>query len=242
LPAEKHTVLVLRHADFSESSRMLTLLSPDRGRFSAAAKGCRRPKSALRPLTELFTLSQALFSRSRDSYILTGGSLVDSFYDLRLDYDALSAASLCAEITSAVAQENVPQPELFFLVARCLGLLSHEKTPPKKTALYFCLQLLALEGFRPALEACVRCGAAPGGAPSFSVSEGGVLCPGCRSLALDARSVSPGLVSTLRHLLRLSADELPMFALNAPLEEPLLDLAEALLKSRLDRPYSLHWK
>ena len=38
----KTDAIVLRHVDFGESNRMLTLLSPVLGKLSVSARGCRR--------------------------------------------------------------------------------------------------------------------------------------------------------------------------------------------------------
>ncbi len=144
---EKVNSLVLRYADYSESSRMLTLFTLEHGKISASAKGCRRPKSALRSLTELYTLSELLLSGRTGRYTLTGGSLIDPFYDLRLDYERLNAASVMAQIANTVLPEEDPRPELFGLTARCLGLLAHEKLSPSQVLTYYSLQVLHLEGF-----------------------------------------------------------------------------------------------
>ena len=39
--------LVLRHSEYRDSDRMLTLLTPDMGRIDAIARGCRKTKSPL---------------------------------------------------------------------------------------------------------------------------------------------------------------------------------------------------
>ena len=36
--------IVLRHADYRDYDRMLTLFSPEYGRIDAIARGCRRPR------------------------------------------------------------------------------------------------------------------------------------------------------------------------------------------------------
>ena len=48
--------IVLRHADYRENDRMLTLLTP-RGRVDALSRGCTRPKSPLLRCSEVFTLA-----------------------------------------------------------------------------------------------------------------------------------------------------------------------------------------
>ena len=55
--------IVLRHADYREHDRMLTLLSPTLGRVEALCRGCKRLGSPLLPASELFALGDfELFS------------------------------------------------------------------------------------------------------------------------------------------------------------------------------------
>lgn len=231
--------LVLRYADFSESSRMLTLFTLEQGKISVSAKGCRRPKSALRPLSELYTLSELLLSGREGRWTLTGGSLIDPFYDLRMDYERLNAASVLAQIANTVLPEEDPRPELFGLMARCLGLLAHEKLSPSLVSAYFALRVLALEGFSPNLADCSLCGAGADDAPYFSLREGGLLCAECARTVPDAEKITPGLLKTLCYLAAAEPDALTVFRLSPAIEAPLLDMAEAWLFVQLDRRISL---
>ena len=42
----EHTAIVLRYANYRDNDRILTLLSPTRGRIEALARGCCRPRKA----------------------------------------------------------------------------------------------------------------------------------------------------------------------------------------------------
>ena len=44
MPNIKTLAIVLRHADYRENDRMLTLLSPALGRVDALCRGCKRPR------------------------------------------------------------------------------------------------------------------------------------------------------------------------------------------------------
>ena len=48
--------LVLRSVNWRENDRIITLLTPQRGRVEALVRGCRKPKSALMGASQLFTL------------------------------------------------------------------------------------------------------------------------------------------------------------------------------------------
>ena len=39
----ENTAIVLRYANYKDNDRMLTLLSPTRGKMEVLSRGCRRP-------------------------------------------------------------------------------------------------------------------------------------------------------------------------------------------------------
>ena len=47
--------IVLRYADYGESSRMLTILTPELGKIDAAVHGCRKIGAKLAPCVQIFS-------------------------------------------------------------------------------------------------------------------------------------------------------------------------------------------
>ena len=85
----KTDAIVLRHVDFGESHRMLTLLSPTLGKLSVGARGCRKRGARLTNATEVFCAGEYILYQKQDKYTLRGCTIKDAFYDLRCDYDRL---------------------------------------------------------------------------------------------------------------------------------------------------------
>ena len=52
----ENTAIVLRHVNYRDNDRMVTLLSPSRGRIDAIIRNCRKPKSHNLNAGELFAL------------------------------------------------------------------------------------------------------------------------------------------------------------------------------------------
>jgi len=51
----EHTeAIVLKGVDFSETSRIVTLITPDRGKMACMAKGVKRPKSPMAGVLDTF--------------------------------------------------------------------------------------------------------------------------------------------------------------------------------------------
>ena len=49
--------IILKRVDFKEADRIITFITPDKGKIGAIAKGVRKPKSKLAGGIELLTIS-----------------------------------------------------------------------------------------------------------------------------------------------------------------------------------------
>jgi len=52
--------IILSRTDFGEADRIITFLTPDRGKLKAIAKGVRKSRSKLAGALEVFSVSQIL--------------------------------------------------------------------------------------------------------------------------------------------------------------------------------------
>ena len=222
--------IVLRHADYRENDRMLTLLTP-RGRVDALCRGCKRPKSPLMPASEVFVLGNYELVASKNHLLVAGCLLRDSFYDLRLDIERLSCAAYMANICEATVQpdENAQRP--FLLLARALGYLSYHGYAPRAVLSAFLLHYAIALGYKPRLNHCVICGQAiePGAGALFDIEQGGVVCPACAAEMRRGAALQSGELAWLREALTQGVrGELP------PEDAP-LPLLQAYLESRIEK-------
>jgi DNA repair protein RecO (recombination protein O) len=228
--------VVLRYANFSESSRMLTIFTLEEGIISAAARGCRKIKSPLRPACETFVFAAFQVHTGRSTATLTGASIVDSFYELRSDLDRLSCAVQLRDVVLTVVPEQQPQRALFSLFVRSLGSLCHDGEDPFKVALHFESHAMALSGYAPQLGECALCGGALGAKPGFSPSDGGALCTTCAQAA-GLPSVSLGALTTLRHVMEFDVDRLHVLSLTQSQKDQAAVLWRDYMAYHLDRHF-----
>ncbi len=222
--------IVLRHADYRENDRMLTLLTP-RGRVDALCRGCKRPKSPLMPASEVFVLGNYELVASKNHLLVAGCLLRDSFYDLRLDIERLSCAAYMANICEATVQpdENAQRP--FLLLARALGYLSYHGYAPRAVLSAFLLHYAVAMGYKPRLNHCVICGQAiePGAGALFDIEQGGVVCPACAAEMRRGAALQSGELAWLREALTQGVRG------QLPPEDAPLPLLQAYLESRIEK-------
>lgn len=84
--------MVLSAATIGEYDKRIVLLTKERGRISAFARGARRPKSPLSASTEPFTFGEFFIYCGRDSYTIEQVEVKNFFPELRKDLDNLYMA------------------------------------------------------------------------------------------------------------------------------------------------------
>lgn len=174
--------VVLHGFPYSETSKIVRLLTPDHGVQSAIAKGARQPKSrfgaALQPLSE--GVAQLYMKPGRDLNTLAEFDVTSSHQELAFDVARFAAAAALAELVLRFAPAEA-HPEIYELVVTHLDRLAvvpREVLPVTGlTALWAVVRAL---GFAPILDSCARGGhALAPGRVAFSVADGGFVCATC---------------------------------------------------------------
>ncbi len=200
MPIIKTQGLVLKHTNVSEADRILTLLTRDRGKIKAYAKGCRRPKSSITSSCEIFAFSDFILFKGTNFYHVNSGELRESFYELRKDLVRLSYAVYFAELADTVTDEDISCERIFLILAKTLYYLSNKEIPMGILSIAYQLKLMDLSGFRPSLKKCVNCGK-ESDLTKFSVNLGGVLCNKCWESDTRAEKVNQATLEIFEILL-----------------------------------------
>jgi DNA repair protein RecO (recombination protein O) len=121
--------IILRTRPLTETSLIVSWLTPELGRVATVAKGARRPKSAFHGKLDLFYAASFSFSRSARSELHTLREVVvrDTHEPLRRELGWVQQASYAAALIEQTTETETPLPEIHTLFA---GLLSHLPAQP----------------------------------------------------------------------------------------------------------------
>lgn len=198
--------IVLRRIDYGEADRLLTLLTPERGKMRVLAKGARKITSRKAGHIELFTQTQVLLARGRTFDIVTQAELIDPYRVLREEVSKGGQAHYLCELAEQFAPEDSDASALYDLLANGLTWLCSSRDA-LLTARFFEMRLLSLEGYRPELFKCSRTGEMleidrdPAvERAAFSPQEGGTLMSAAAMLARDAFFINRSALMLLRAL------------------------------------------
>jgi DNA repair protein RecO (recombination protein O) len=206
MPRLEHSLkveaVVLRHADWGEADRMLTIYSREHGKLRVLAKGVRRLRSRKAGHLEPFTRVALMLARGRDLLLVTQADTVDAYLPLHEDLVRTGYAAYVIELLDRFTYEEGANRSLYQLLTETLQRLCNE-TDGFLTARYYEVRLLDELGFRPQLMQCARCGQEIKPQDQFFSAElGGVLCPNCGVNAPATRPVSMDALRFLRHFQR----------------------------------------
>lgn len=233
--------VVLRHSDYGEADRLLTLYTRQLGKTRAIAKGARKIASRKAGHIEPFTHVKLQLARGRDTLIVTQADTVDAYLSLREDLVLTSQASYVLELLDRFTYEDETEnSNIFRLLTDTLSRLAIH-VDPWLVIRYYEIRLLDHLGFRPQLFECANCGRDIKPEDQFfSFSAGGVICPRCGQGLRHLHNVSVETLKYLRHFQRSSYAEAsrarPSFEIQKEAESLMQGYFTYLLERELNTP------
>lgn len=203
MSSEKALALVIRQADFSESSRVVTMFTREFGKIAAVAKGAKRLKGPFEAGLDLLSLCNIVFIRKSSAGLdlLTEAKLQKRFKPKSGHLGSLYAGYYVAELLDGLSEEYDSHPLLFDEALATLDRSTGDG-PLDISLLRFELVILREIGQLPNFDVCVTCGNPVAGGQwyGFKVSQGGLICPSCLGDQPNRHRVSVGTAAVLRVL------------------------------------------
>lgn len=174
---EKVEGIILNEQDYSESSKILNILTKEYGIIGAIAKGSRSLKSDLRTTTEKLTYGHFhIYYKPNKLSVLTAVDVINNFKVLKKDIEKISYSFFLLELTKQVATQNNDSDIYEILKATLIKI--NEGLDPQILTNILELKYLKYLGIAPILDKCVNCGTQKEIA-TLSIIKGGYLCKKC---------------------------------------------------------------
>ncbi|MFV1987351.1 MAG: DNA repair protein RecO [Gemmatimonadota bacterium] len=192
--------VILQTYRYSDTSKILRLMTLEHGPCSAVARGALRPKSRYGGMLEPFVEGDATFylKEGRDLHTLSDFDLVRERRDLSHSLNLFTVASVLCELVMRLAPEH-RDPDLYrTLVAGLDDLHQRSRAGEDAGGLEHVWALVSTLGFQPQLDDCLNCGRPIGESRArFDFSAGGLFCSIC---APGGPGLEPSELATLRAL------------------------------------------
>ncbi len=175
----KMDALLLRAADYGESDRMVTLLTAERGKVSAAMKGVRKAGAKLRFASQPFCFAEYVFAERNGRNTVTQASLHDGFYDLRTNVSSYYAAACVTEVCDRFSMENMAAGPLLVCAVTALEGIEQHLGEPNFYLVKFLTEAVMLAGYPLSAGDCPVCGKKITGRRFFDLRTGSFNCSDC---------------------------------------------------------------
>lgn len=221
----KVTGIVLSSTPIGEYDRRVVLLTKERGKITAFARGARRPNNILMGATGTFTFGKFFLYEGRTSYSLVSAEVENYFSELREDVEGAYYGLYFLELASHYGREGNDETETLKLVYQGLrGLLSSRIPNPLVRVIYE-WKMITIHGEGPQVFSCVSCGKEEK-ISGFHIRRGGLICEACKK-AETLRSLHPSTIYTLQFILSTPIEKVYTFLVTPKVQEELEDLVES---------------
>lgn len=227
--------MVLSAATIGEYDKRIVLLTKERGRISAFARGARRPKSPLSAATEPFTFGEFYIYKGKDSYVIEQVEAKNYFPELRKDLDDLYMGLYFCEVASYFTREGMQAKEelnLLYLSLRALLLPSLKR---ELVRYIYELRMLVIEGEAPRIFACIRCKGTEG-LHHFYVGEAGVVCEQCHD-GKSGIAITETTIYTLQYIVSSPMQKLYTFTVGETVLQELGMVVGRYFDAHTDRKF-----
>jgi DNA repair protein RecO (recombination protein O) len=156
--------IILRSMDHRETSKLAFFFTRKCGRVIGVLKGIRKSVRKFGSSADKCTVNDIVYYQyaNSDIHLVSQCDMKEFFPVLRENIKSLNAAEYACELLNKVMPLDEPNPAVYGLLLDFLRALNTlERSIPGEVSRLvhmFQIKVLSLSGFRPHIDACVRCG------------------------------------------------------------------------------------
>ena len=206
--------VVLSAMPVGEYDKRIVLLTRERGKISAFAKGARRPNSQFLAAANPFVFGTFALYEGRSSYNLNQVSISHHFVELAGEQPGIYYGYYFLELADYFGQEGIDEKESMNLLYVTVKALLNPNIDNRMVRCIFELRMMAAQGLCPSLFHCVCCERQPveGEELFFSQQNHGILDKACLGHVNDAKRISAPALYAMQYIVTASLGKLYTFA------------------------------
>lgn len=230
----KVTGMVLASTPVGELDKRVVILTRERGKISAFAKGARRQNSSLLAGMRPFSFGEFFLFEGRSSYTIHSVQILNYFYELSENLEGATYGIYFLELASYYSYENMDGSGMLLLLYQSFRALLNKRLENELVRSIFELRVMIQNGDYPQVFECVHCKQTEE-LTAFSVLENGTICNLCKKQVADAVSIAVSTVYVMQYIVSSPLEKLYTFQVS---QEVLLELQRILkqcMNQQIDR-------
>lgn len=145
------TGMVLKQSPSGDYDRRVTILTKEKGKISAFARGARRQGNRLAAATNSFAFGTFKLYPGRDAYTLSDADIRNYFQELMSDFEGAYYGMYFAEIADYYTRENNDEKQMLLLLYQSLKALTAPSLPRPLVRCVYELKSIAVNGEYPGI-------------------------------------------------------------------------------------------
>ena len=218
------TGMVLSATPIGENDKRVVILTKEKGKISAFAKGARRQNSPLMGVTNPFAFGEFELYEGRTSYNIMQANISNYFMELSTDFEGAYYGFYFMEIADYFTKEYNDEREMLKLLYQSLRALASGKINRELVRYIYELKTLVINGEAPEVYRCANCGVSDRSVV-FSSQNHGLICSECEGIAPDGIHVGGATLYTLQYIVSSTIEKLYTFTVS---DEVLKELGTVL--------------
>lgn len=145
------TGMILRQMPVGEYDRRICLLTKERGKIAAFARGARKPGSKMAAATNPFSFGMFKLYEGKNSYTVAEADIQNYFEELRTDYIGAYYGMYFAEVADYYTRENNDERQMLKLIYQSLRALCAPSLNNRLIKCIYEIKSIAVNGEYPGL-------------------------------------------------------------------------------------------
>lgn len=172
------TGMVLSSMPISDYDKRITILTKEKGKITAFARGARRQNSQLLAATNPFSFGEFELFEGKSSYNIVKANIHNYFRKLTSDIESAYMGFYFLEFAEYVCQEHNDETEMLKLLYQSFRALESQKFSNGLIKAIFQLKAMAINGEAPNVFSCIQCKTKED-LLYFSINRSGIFCEKC---------------------------------------------------------------
>lgn len=150
--------IVIKEVPYKDNDKIITILTDNLGKISCLAKGAKKTNSPILASSQYLVYSEFVLYKGTKFYHVNSASMINMFYDLRINFDKLELVFGLTKLVSNVTDEYQDTNQILILFLNTIYLLQEGKKDSRHIITVFKIKLFCLLGFAPRIDRCSECG------------------------------------------------------------------------------------
>ena len=150
--------IVIKEVQYKDNDKIITILTDTLGKVSCIAKGAKKTNSPILANSQYLVFNEFVLYQNKNFYYINSATIVDTFYNLRVDLDKLELVFELTRLIQRVTDENQDTSNVLKLFLNTLYILNKLNRDEDLIISTFKIKLFCLLGFMPHIQKCAICG------------------------------------------------------------------------------------